>query len=197
MRTGSRAAVSKAVMPPLDCITKMLGLERCGFAQALLQAFEVTLHHRLQIRIHDDGAGAFVLAEFGQDFVGDGKRDVEAWPASLDRALVRGIGKGKQQADGDCVCVAACESWSSKTAISLQGRRPQDRPSLSTRSFTPKRSSRGTSGSTRSKKKSYSLGRAWRPISMASSNPAVVTSATRAPLRCRSVLVPTVVPCSS
>ena len=39
--------------------------------------------------------------------------------------------------------------------------------------------------------------RAWRPISMVSSNPAVVTNATRAPLRCSSVLVPTVVPCSS
>src|SRR6185312_3570955 len=32
---------------------------------------------------------------------------------------------------------------------------------------------------------------------MESSNPLVVTKATRAPLRCRSVLVPTVVPCST
>ena len=71
------------------------------------------------------------------------------------------------------------------------------RPSLAVLSFAPKRSSRGTSGETRSKKKSYNRGRAWRPISITSSNPAVVISATRAPLRCSSALVPTVVPCKS
>ena len=45
------------------------------------------------------------------------------------------------------------------------------------------------------RKNRRALGRAWRPISMASSKPAVVTRAVRAPLRSSSVLVPTVVPC--
>ncbi len=71
------------------------------------------------------------------------------------------------------------------------------RPSASVLSMTPNRSSRGTSGATRSKKKSYRRGRACRPISRTSSNPAVVISATRPPFRCSSALVPTVVPCSN
>src|SRR5438477_3264354 len=38
-------------------------------------------------------------------------------------------------------------------------------------------------------------GRSWRPISSTSSNPAVVTSVTRAPFRSRSAFVATVEPC--
>ena len=75
--------------------------------------------------------------------------------------------------------------------------RSRMRPLQSVLSATPNRISRRTNGATRSKKKSYSRGRACRPISMTSSNPEVVINATRAPLRCNSAFVPTVVPCSN
>src|SRR5258707_1471242 len=45
--------------------------------EALVEALEVALHYRLKVSIHDDGTGAFVLAEFGEDFVRDGERQVE------------------------------------------------------------------------------------------------------------------------
>ena len=91
---------------------------------------------------------------------------------------------------------AARRTASRSRANSASDGRCKARPSQSIRSSTPKRNSRATSGVTRSKKKSYSRGRACLPISIVSSNPAVVISATRAPFRCSRALVPTVVPCN-
>ena len=89
----------------------------------------------------------------------------------------------------------ACATNCRSRANSSRDGRSSTWPSASVLSFTPKRNLSATSGADRSKKKSYSRGRAWRPISMTSSNPAVVIRATRAPFLCSRALVPTVVPC--
>src|SRR5581483_11206100 len=62
---------------------------------------------------------------------------------------------------------------------------------------TPTRLSRGTSGTGRCTRPSYSAGRFCRPISMTSSNPGSVTSANRAPRRSSNAFVATVVPCAN
>ena len=44
---------------------------------ALRQFFQIALHHGLQVGVDDDGGGALVFAEFGEDLVGDGKRNAQ------------------------------------------------------------------------------------------------------------------------
>src|SRR5947209_257354 len=92
---------------------------------------------------------------------------------------------------------SAPSKLTTQRAISASSKAVTTEPAEATRSLTPNRKLFFTSGSGRSTSKSYSLGRFCRPISITSSNPAVVTSATRAPLRSNSAFVPTVVPCSS
>src|SRR5580693_346608 len=67
-------------------------------------------------------------------------------------------------------------------------------PCGAVRSSIPKRNSSGTSGTGTGGDQLYKCVLAWRPMAMLSSNPAVVTKATREPLRSRRILVPTVVP---
>jgi len=86
------------------------------------------------------------------------------------------------------ICAASvCNDW-------LSGR-AQHNASAAVRRPTPTQFNGDRAGSF-SKKKSYQLGRLLAAISMEFQNPAVVTKATRAPLRWRSVLVPTGGPCS-
>ena len=92
VRTGSRATAASEVMPPLDCMTKMLSFEaraffargfagltrrssadslsklkESGFRSVLrLEVFQRTLHHRLKIRIDHNRRSALVLAELGR-----------------------------------------------------------------------------------------------------------------------------------
>ena len=68
-------------------------------------------------------------------------------------------------------------------------------PSALIRSLTPKRNSCGTMHGAGVAIQSYRCCRACRPIAIVSSNPAVVTNATRAPSRSSRALVPIVVPC--
>ena len=102
VRTGSRAAELRAVIPPLDCMTKMRvlapRLKSAPGLRAGFQVFQIALHHRLQIRIHHDRAGAFVLAKLRQDLMGNGKRhsQVAATPLAT-RIFILRIGKRKQQ----------------------------------------------------------------------------------------------------
>ena len=65
-------------------------------------------------------------------------------------------------------------------------------PSNSVRSATPKRIARLTSGSGRDGASAYRSSRFCRPISIRSSKPALVNSATRAPFFSSSALVATV-----
>ncbi len=71
-------------------------------------------------------------------------------------------------------------------------------PSAASRSATSKRRRRSTTGLGRTKvgTKSAGMFRLVRPISMRSRKPAVVSTATGAPRRSRTALVPTVVPCT-
>ena len=82
---------------------------------------------------------------------------------------------------------ASAITWASSSGVSTW-------PCASTRSVTPKRQGRGTSGSGLSRKMSYCAKRSSRPISTRSRKPAVVSSAVRAPLRSISALVASVVP---
>ena len=67
-------------------------------------------------------------------------------------------------------------------------------PSGAVRSLIPKHNSLGTSGRGTGGDQLYKSVLAWRPMAIVSSNPAVVTKATREPLRSSRMLVPTVVP---
>ena len=70
-------------------------------------------------------------------------------------------------------------------------------PSAAMRSTTSSRWRRGTSGAGLSQVRSNMSGIRMRPISSTSRKPRVVIRPVRAPLRCRMVLEPTVVPCST
>ena len=58
-------------MPPLDCMMKMRERSRLGapVLPSRNEVLQVGLHHRLQICVDHDRAGAFVLAELRQDLV--------------------------------------------------------------------------------------------------------------------------------
>ena len=72
-----------------------------GAAQLGDQALEVALDHRPDVAIDDGGAGALVLARFGQQLARQG--DVESGQLGAERVadalLVGGIGVGVQQGD--------------------------------------------------------------------------------------------------
>ena len=74
-----------------------------GAAQLGDQPLQVTLHHRPDVAVDDGGAGALVLARFGQQLAGQG--DVHGGQGGAERLayalLVRGVGVGVQQADRD------------------------------------------------------------------------------------------------
>ena len=63
VRTGNRAACSKPITPPFDCV-------RCGVTrqaelrQPIAQAADVGLHHRAEIGVHHRGGHPLELAEF-------------------------------------------------------------------------------------------------------------------------------------
>ncbi len=117
--------------------------------------------------------------------------------AAATRASFFAIREREEQRDRDRLRAGCAVPPRARALIPLLTGSSSVRPSASILSSTPKRISRSTSGGIRSKKKSYRRGRACRPISITSSNPAVVTRATRAPFRSSSAFVPTVVPCSS
>ena len=71
------------------------------FARAVFQIFQVALHYRLQVGVDDDRRGAFVLAEFGEDLVGDGKRNSDRLQGLRDGFFVFGICEREEQGDRD------------------------------------------------------------------------------------------------
>ena len=74
-----------------------------ALAQRLLQIAEIALDDRLHVGIGGGGAGALVLAELGRDLGGERDGNVRGalGEALADAPLVRGIGVGVQQRDGD------------------------------------------------------------------------------------------------
>jgi hypothetical protein len=70
---------------------------RCGVAHSASEAFEVALNHRLKVGVHHDRAGAFVLAELGEDPVRDGKGRTPLCERLCDGLLIRRVREGKQQ----------------------------------------------------------------------------------------------------
>ena len=68
VRTGSRAAASKPITPPFDCV-------RCGVAgqpssfRRSAEPADVALHDRAEIGVHHRGRDALVLAEFRRHLV--------------------------------------------------------------------------------------------------------------------------------
>ena len=72
-------------------------LARRGLLQTLLQAFEVVLHHRLQVGVHHDGAGALVLAEFRKNLCETESGRFESCQRSFDGLLVVGFAKEKSK----------------------------------------------------------------------------------------------------
>ena len=90
-------------MPPLDCITKT----RDAFAllatlsDTHIELLQIALHHRLQVGVDDDGAGALVFAELRQDYMRQRKRKPKLFEHAADGALVFGIREGEQGRDGN------------------------------------------------------------------------------------------------
>ena len=71
--------------------------------EELGQGGEIALHHRQQIGVQHDRAGALVFAEFGEDIGRDADRDAGQF-GRKNRAgtpLMLGIGVGMQEADCD------------------------------------------------------------------------------------------------
>ena len=147
-----------------------------------------------EVGVDDDGGGALVLAELGQDAMRGGDGQAERAQRGFDAVLVLGVGEGEEQRDGDGFGVAAANAVRrARSALRSVGQR-RDSPSALTRSGTPKRRSVGHKADGHGRTSRRGCGRVWRPMAMVSSKPAVVTKATRAPLRSSMALVPTVVP---
>ena len=98
VRTGSRAADAAERIPPEDCM--MLRL-RLALGEAALQGADVALHARSEIRVERDGGAAFVFAEFRKDLVRERDGQAKRVECLRDGLLVRGIGEGEEQRDGD------------------------------------------------------------------------------------------------
>ena len=71
VRTGSRAADARLVIPPLDCMTKIRDWPAPDWrvSRSAFEALQIALHHRLQVRIHHHRAGALVFAELGKNLM--------------------------------------------------------------------------------------------------------------------------------
>ena len=145
-----RRAVSTVVMPPDDIISSR-GPAMPSFVRLASSCAEIARHARQHIGVGDGGRGALVFADLGADLAGERDRHARQLLGQdgAGAALVRLVGEAVQEADGDRLDLVraqlgrdlrtACSSSASSTA-----------PSAATRSGTPKRRSRGTSGSGRS-----------------------------------------------
>ena len=71
VRTGSLEADARLVIPPLDCITKILGFaaRTRQVAHTLFEILQITLHYRLQVSVYNQRTGALVFAEFGKNLM--------------------------------------------------------------------------------------------------------------------------------
>ena len=169
-------------------------------AQLLLEAGQVAVHQGLQVRVEHRRREALEFAVLGHD-VGrarhgharaptlGGIRDASARAPGSDR---RGAGRRRSPRRRR---PSAASSARSTLAMSSG---TSTEPSAASRSATSKRCLRSTTGLGRTKVGTKSAGilRLVRPISMRSRKPAVVRTATRAPRRSSTALVPTVVPCT-
>ena len=90
-----------------------------------LEVFQIALHHRLQISIHHDRAGALVFAKFGKNLMRDRKRHAELLAERGRRHFVLRVGERKQQRDRNRLRMFLAESCFTETA-SLRRRRLQD-----------------------------------------------------------------------
>ena len=78
-------------------------LRQAGGAARLAERAEVASARRPEVGVRGDGRGALVLAELGRDLVrgDDVGRGVGLAQMVRERALVRGIAEGEEEADGD------------------------------------------------------------------------------------------------
>ena len=136
VRTGSRAPVLSAVMPPLDCMTNTRPLD------PPCQALQISLHHGLKVSIDHHRAGSLVFAELGKNLVRDGERQFRDFrqPFASARSC---FGLAKENSRQMAMASACCprnfpgkcfDLWRSDSASTIS-------PSLAIRSSTPKRRS--------------------------------------------------------
>ncbi len=198
MRTGSRAAEPRLVIPPLDCMTKMRGravpvgeelrARRSRFSQ-------IALHHRLQISVHHDRAGAFVFAELGKNLVRDRERYAKlfqrSWRRHSQSSDWRRRTAAKLQLPRGAFREVCSPATAGPAATALAGFRRHWRCVPSRRSANRS----GTSGSIPIEKEIVELRARLAADLDGIFKTGGCDQATRAPLRCSRVLVPTVVPC--
>ncbi len=72
----------------------------CGLSSGF-QVLQVALHYWLQVGVDYYRGGALVFAEFGEDLVGDGKRDGQGLQCFRDGFFVFGICEGEEERDRD------------------------------------------------------------------------------------------------
>ena len=92
VRTGSRAAEARLVIPPLDCITKMrdwVGQSRRELRARCPRFSRYVLHHGLQVGVHHHRAGALVFAELRKNLVRNRERQAELFQSAGDSVLSR------------------------------------------------------------------------------------------------------------
>ena len=75
--------------------------EDAGARDAAIEILQIALHHRLQVSVHHDRAGAFVFAELGKNLVGDRERHAKLFQGAGDGILSLRVGERKQQRDGN------------------------------------------------------------------------------------------------
>ena len=122
LQAPARAASAAGATPPDDLITSGSGRPRS--ARGLGEPPQVAAEQGRQVGVDDGGRAALVLAKLRQHLVRG--RDVEARELGAqalgDRALVRGVEVGEQQADGHRLGVAGPREGRHPIQLSLRER---------------------------------------------------------------------------
>ena len=161
--------------PPFDASTRT--------RRAPSRRPQIGRHHRPHIGIDHRRRRALVLARQRQHRRRQRQRQPERRQRRRRRRARAPVRVRVQQAHGDRAHAigTAAPTRATSSASPPPTARCSTLPSAARRSSTPKRNGASTSGGGSTGCNAYSFGRAWRPISSTSSNPAVVTSATGPP----------------